>query len=108
MTTKTMKKTTLRDILKGCNLIVADTGGTDQRCWAGRLATDEMMDWKFKVTKTRLHLIEVSTNRLQYSFELDREIRFKGAFVSLDHVDGEQACSESIKCQFFSVHNLYK
>lgn len=103
--TKTKKKTTLRDILKGCNLIVADAGGT-QRCWAGRLATDAMMDWKFKITKTRLHLIEVSTNRLQYSFELDREIKFKGTSVSLDPVDGEQACLELIKCKFFSVRKV--
>lgn len=106
MATKT--KNALRDVLKGCDLIVADQGGRDQRCWAGRFASDEISDWKFKVTKTRLHLIDVGTNRLQYSFELDREIRFTGSSVSLDPVDGEQACGDRIKCQFFSVRNLYK
>lgn len=64
------------------------------------------MSFKYKLVMSAE--FEVSTNRLQYSFELDREIRFKGASVSLDPVDGEQACSERLKCQFFSVHNLYK
>lgn len=101
------KKTTLRKILKDCSLIVC--GGGEQVCWKGDLSIPKNEDdWKFVVTETELELIEVMYDRLQYSFNLDQEISFKGDSVSLDPVDGEQACLEPVTLWFFSVNNLSK
>jgi len=109
MKTKTKKKAatfTLRELIDQCSLVVIDFGGYHERCWKGKLA-ENFDDWKFVTTKDELHLVEGETDRLQYSFDIDRRVSATavkaGKYISLSPLDGEQACGTPVKLRFLTV-----